>query len=532
MKSNRPPNRFRRRAAIGVLTAAATLLTATASSAAATTPTGTVRAPLPAAAEGPQGGVLRYATVSEPTTLDPHKGTSGGDHVSLYPIYDTLLTADPATLETQPGLATEWDYPDDNSLRLVLREDVTFTDGTPFNAEAVVYNIDRGVNMEDSSVKPELSAVESVEAVGDYEVLIHLTQPDSSLLGVFTDRAGMMVSPAAAEADPDFGLNQPVGTGPHMLTNWNQGIDWSYERNPDYWQEGLPYLDGLEFTLLADSNTRVNGLRSGQFDFVDSLEPIQLTDLQGVDGLTVDASPTLLEHMIWWNMGRAPLDDVRVRRAINLAIDREAMWAGTMEGTGEVAWLPIPSTHWAFTEDLVPTFAYDPDQARALLEEAGYADGFTLVASSSNAPDAVRRAEILQANLAEIGIDFQVRPQQTVESVEAYFESQRVDAYNSSMTARADPSITYQTMFSNTSYHNTGKWSPDGFEDLLAEAKSVTDPEARAEVFARINAMVVDQAMWVPLVYPDSITALSNEFTGFTPSLIGKADFLTVHLAE
>ena len=477
--------------------------------------------------EPAQGGTLRYATVSEPTTFDPHKGASGGDHVSLYPVFDRLLTSDPETLEPQPFLAKTFEFTDPLTLRMTLQEGVTFHDGTPFNAEAVVYNVERAKNLEDSSIKTDVASIESVEAVGDLEVVMHLSQPDSSLLGVFADRAGMMVSPTAAE-DPEFGQH-PVGTGPHTFVSWAPGDRWTYARNEDYWQAGLPYLDGLEFTVQTDINTRINGLRSGQYDFVDGIEPGRLAELEEADGLVVSSDPTLLHHMVWWNTGRGPLADVRVRRAINMAIDREAMWEGTMEGTGEVAWMPVPSQHWAYAEDLVPTFEYDPEGAKALLEEAGYGDGFTITMTSTATQDAVRRAEIMQAQLAEIGITVEVTPEQTVDSVQRYFEAKQVDAYNSSMTSRPDPSITYQTMFSADSFYNTAKASPEGFEELLTAAREAQTQEERQAAFRALDEAALENALWVPLVFPSSIIAHTDEFGGFVPSLIGKPDFLTMY---
>jgi ABC-type transport system substrate-binding protein len=477
-----------------------------------------------------QGGRLRYATVSEPTTFDPHRGASGGDHVSLYPIFDRLLNSDPVTLEPQPFLATSFEFTDPLTLEMTLQEGVTFHDGTPFNAEAVVYNIERAKNLEDSSIKSDVQSIESVEAVGEYEVVMHLSQPDSSLLGVFADRAGMMVSPTAAENE-DFGQH-PVGTGPHTFESWAPGDRWTYERNEDYWQDGLPYLDNLEFTVQTDINTRINGLRSGQYDFIDGIEPGRMAELEEAGGIVVSSDPTLLQHMVWLNTGRGPLADVRVRRAINMALDRQALWEGTMEGTGEVAWMPVPSQHWAYAEDLVPTFEYDPDAARALLEEAGYGDGFTITMTSTATQDAVRRAEIMQAQLAEIGITVEITPEQTVDSVQRYFEAQQVDSYNSSMTSRPDPSITYQTMFSAESFYNTAKASPEGFEDLLREAREAQTPEERQAAFKALDEAAVENALWIPLVYPSSITAHTDEFAGFVPSLIGKPDFLPMYQVQ
>ena len=304
---------------------------------------------------------------------------------------------------------------------------------------------------------------------------MHLNQPDSSLLGVFADRAGMMVSPTAAEADPEFGQH-PVGSGPHTLVEWRPGDTWTYERNDGYWQEGLPYLDGLQFTVQSDGNTKINGLRSGQFDFIDGIEPGRIAELEEVDGLVVSSDPTLLQHMVWWNVDRGPLADVRVRRAINMAIDREAMWEATMEGTGRSPGCPSRRS----TGPTRPTSCRRSSTTRTrrgrCIEEAGYGDGFTISMTSAAGQDAVRRAEIIQAQLAEIGITVEVTPEQTVDSVQSYFTDKRMDSFNTSMTSRPDPSITFQTVFSADSFYNTGAISPPGFEELLRGGQGGADP--------------------------------------------------------
>jgi ABC-type transport system substrate-binding protein len=207
------------------------------------------------------------------------------------------------------------------------------------------------------------------------------------------------------------------------------------------------------------------------------------------------------------------------------------MWEATMEGTGEIAWLPVPSQHWAYSPDLVPSFEYDPEAARALLEEAGVGDGFTISMTSAAGQDAVRRAEIMQAQLAEIGITVEITPEQTVDSVQSYFTDKRMDSFNTSMTSRPDPSITFQTVFSADSFYNTGAISPDGFEELLQAAKAAQTLEERQEAFHALNEAVVENALWVPLVYPASTTAHTDQFAGFVPSLIGKPDFTRMYQA-
>jgi ABC-type transport system substrate-binding protein len=193
--------------------------------------------------------------------------------------------------------------------------------------------------------------------------------------------------------------------------------------------------------------------------------------------------------------------------------------------------MPVPSQHWAFASDLVPTFEHDPEQARALLEEAGYGDGFTLTFSQGTSAEFAQRAEILQAQLAEVGVQIEVLAQDGTAAVDTYFRNKQTDILNSSMTSRPDPSITFQTMFAADSFYNTGQYAPEGLDALLDAARAAQTTEQRVAAFEALNEAVVEHALWVPLLYPASITAWRTEFAGFTPSLIGKPDFLTVHLA-
>ena len=208
------------------------------------------------------GGEITVIHVTDSSSLDPTSGNSGNDHMSLYPMYDRLVNFDPETLEATPGLATSWDQPDPQTLVLQLQDGVTFHDGTPFDAEAVKYNLERGLTLETSTEKADLAMIESVEATGPLEVTIHMNRPDASLLLILADRPGMMVSPTAAEASgADFGRN-PVGTGPFKFVEWLTGDRLVVEKNPDYWQDGKPYLDKITFRYISDVQTVSNALRT------------------------------------------------------------------------------------------------------------------------------------------------------------------------------------------------------------------------------------------------------------------------------
>ena len=223
---------------------------------------------------------------------------------------------------------------------------------------------------------------------------------------------------------------------------------------------------------------------------------------------------------------------MRVRRAINMAIDRDALWAGTMEGTGEPAWLPVPSQHWAYSEDLVPSFEYDPEGAKALLEEAGYGDGFTLHLTSGAQSDAVRRGEIVQAQLAEIGITVEITPEQTVDSVQSYFTDKRMDGLQhvDDITARSVDHVPDDLLGELVLQHGRhvagglrgparrGQGGPDAWRTARPPSRPSTPPWSRTPCGCR----------WCTR---RASPPTRRTFAGFEPSLIGKADFLTVHQA-
>lgn len=185
------------------------------------------------------GGTLRVAFRAEVSTFDPFKGASGTDHMYLYPVFDTLVRFDDK-LQPRPGLAESWDTSDPKALVLRLRKNVKFHDGTPFNAEAVRFNLLRAQDKTVSSMASELGNVEAVEVVDAYTVKLRLKRPDASLVLAFTDRAGMMVSPTAMQKLGDQFGRTPVGAGEYKLVKWTPGDSVRLERFQDYWEPGGP----------------------------------------------------------------------------------------------------------------------------------------------------------------------------------------------------------------------------------------------------------------------------------------------------
>lgn len=487
--------------------------------------------PAAGSSEAVRGGVLRAASAVDVTTLDPHAGTSGYDYWMIYPIFDTLLGYDPETLEPQPGLAESWTLDEPTTLTLTLRQGVTFHDGTPFDAAAVEYNLDR-VKSQESNIKSDLATLESVEVVDDHTVTLHLTEPNSAMLGILADRAGMMVSPTAAEAAGDDFAANPVGAGPFKFVEHRPGELIKYEANPDYWNPDLPYLDGIEYRILAEADTRLNGLLSGEVDFVHRIEPQTVEQVEGNDDLAFEQYVGIGDaKIIYMDTSKPPFDNKLLRQAVNYALDRESLTEAATFGTGEPAFMPIPSAHWAYQEDLAPGYEYDPEKARSLVAEAGV-DGLSF--SLVHQPDAVdtRTAEIVQAQLAEAGIDVELAPVELTQSVQEYFTDRKYSGGSFGWTGRPDPNMTFFQIFGEDAFFNAGKYAVPGLNELLAEAAATTDVETREEVYSRIVPLTLEESIIAPLFFRSTTDAFTTDVTGYEPNLLSKPRFTTVSLAS
>lgn len=320
-------------------------------------------------ADGERKTQINFGAFQEPTTLDPTRalgtGSSGGNE--LHAIYDTLLSYNPETLEYGPRLAEDFSFNEDGTeLTLNLREGVTFTDGTPLNAEAVIYNLKRHVEMP-SRFGSAVGQATRMEAVDEYTVVLGFDAPSFGYLGDLTSLPGAIASPTAIE---ELGLDayasQPVGAGPYMLERWSPGEELVLTANPDYWG-GKPETETLRFVYLGSGEATADSLDSGSIDIMWTREPIITTRL--LESSRGFNEPTSMTQIMFMNMreGNAT-EDIRVRKALVQAIDPEIINDRAYEGGAIASKSIIPegaAMHGAPT-----TLVYDPEAAAALVEEA------------------------------------------------------------------------------------------------------------------------------------------------------------------
>ena len=319
-------------------------------------------------------------------------------------VYDTLLKADPSG-EVGPDLATKWEYNDTKTvLTLTLRDDVTFTDGTKFNADAAAQNL---VRFRDgaSPNKSFLASLADAKAVDDTHVALTLTQPDPALLHYLTQNAGMQESPKAF-GNADLKTN-PVGSGPYILDTAKTVVGTSYEftKNPNYWDPTSVHYDGLSLKVLADVTAMLNAVKGGQLNGAKLTVNTNNAEVEAA-GYTLNPFELDWTGLILFDRDGSmnpAFKDVRVRQALNYAIDAKAMLTAIGEGLGTPTTQIFPTSSAAYDESLDSRYAFDPAKAKALLADAGYAGGLTIdMPSTTLIGPAI--FTLIQQQLKDVGI--------------------------------------------------------------------------------------------------------------------------------
>ncbi|PWA09464.1 ABC transporter substrate-binding protein [Pueribacillus theae] len=470
-----------------------------------------------------KGGEAIFAYETDVSNYDPTQGSAGSDHALLWPVYDTLIKFTPE-LEPEAGLAESWDFLDDKTVELKLREGVTFHDGTPFNAEAVKFNIERA-NSENSKVT-DLKNIDSVEVVDEKTVKLHLSQPDSSILLALSDRGGMMVSPTAVkEKGEDFAQN-PVGAGPYKMVKRVPNGEVVFEAYEDYWEEGKPYLDKMTVKIMADENTRINALKSGEVDYADNIKPGNVQQLKNDSNIVLKDKTSVAFRILYLNAEKEPMNNKAVRQALLYGINRDDIIQAINFGSGEPASQPFPSGYWAAGENI--KVDYDPEKAKQILKDAGLED-ITIKMNHYSTAYEQRIAEAIKSQLAEIGINVDLQAMELQAAVSNYFNEKEVPMFLSSWTGRPDPQITIKNLFASDSFYNAGGHSTDEIEKLISQAAGIYEQEERAKLYGEISQKaLLEEAIMIPLFFEPRTSAMNQSIKGFEPNLLGKPILSTV----
>ncbi len=476
------------------------------------------------AADADGGGTFTVAIGQQPDQLDPHITTAYPSFQVLENVYDTLVVPDAETLEMSPSLATEWTTSEDSlTWTFTLRDDVTFHDGSAFDAADVVYSYERIIDEELANAF-RFATVDSVTAVDDTTVEIALTEPTPNLLANLGGFKGMAILPEGAADELDL-ATEANGTGPFTLGA--QGPDGlTLEANPDYWGEG-PQVDAVEFRYISEPTTALTELQTGGVDWTDNIPPQQIESLADADDVVLETTPSQDYWYFSANFEREPFDDPLVREALGYAIDREAITQAATFGAGSANQTAIPPDSF-WSSDHAP-YSYDPEQAMSLLEEAGVSDLTMGLMVTDEFPQSVTAAEVITSQLAEVGITVEVQ----TETFATWLDRQGqgdFDAFLLSWLGNLDPFGYYHSQHITDGSNNYQGYSNPEVDELLEQASVETDEDARKDLYDQAVEMIVDDGSYYYLYNPDVVQAWSPEVSGFTIRADRAVNFETVSL--
>lgn len=454
------------------------------------------------------GGTLIAAIGAEPDQLDPQMTSAYVSFQVLENVFDTLVEPD-ENLEMVPSLAESWTVSDDGlTYTFTLRDGVTWHDGTPLTAADVVYSYGR--IRESSNNGWRFGTVTDVSAPDDSTVVFTLSAPTPNLLSHIGAFKGMGI---VQQANVESGAitTAPIGTGPFKVQSWTSGDSIELVRNDAYF-DGAPALDGVTFKFIPDATVALANIRAGEAHWTDNVPAQQVNSLKEATDIVVESAPSTEYWYFAPNEAREPFGDARVRQALAYAIDRDAIVQAATFGNAAVNQAAIPATSgWFF--DYAP-YTRDLDKARALLAEAGVSDLAMDLMVVSTASQAVANAQVIAANLAEIGVTVNIR-QLDVSTWLADQAAGNFDAFMWSWIGNLDPGDFYFAQHRTGGGFNAQGYSNPAVDELLDAAASETDRDARKALYDQAAKLIIDDASYIYLYNPDVVAGWSPNVEGF-----------------
>lgn len=488
--------------------------------------------------------LLIFGRGGDSVSLDPAAVTDGESFKVTQNVFETLLNFGKQDTTINEGLATKWEASEDGlTYTFTLREGVKFHDDTDFNAEAVVKNFERWANGSEDKfpyyasmfggfVGDESHVIESVTADGDYTVVFKLKRAQAPFLKNIAMSPFGIASPTAFDASGEKFGDNPVGTGPFKFVGWKRNDSITIEKFDDYWAEGLPKLDKVIFRSYPDNSARLNALLTGEIDLADGVNPADGKTVEGDSNLQLIERPSMNVGYLGLTTTRPPFDNVKVRQAMNYAIDKQSIIDAFFEGRAEMAKNPMPPSISGYNED-IPGYEYNPEKAKELLAEAGLADGFemelwAMPVPRPYMPDGAKVAEVIQKNLEEVGIKAEIVSFEWA----TYLEKARngeADAFMLGWTGDngdADNFIYVLLDGDNIGSNNYTYYDNQDLHKILIQAQTEVDEDIRNELYKQAQEIIFEDAPWVPLAHSTPLLAGRADIVDFFPHPTG-SDKLT-----
>ncbi|MDN2567179.1 ABC transporter substrate-binding protein [Aquibium sp. A9E412] len=462
--------------------------------------------------ENPQtGGTLEVGLLVEPPALDPfHQAADARIRVTVL-MYQGLFY-ESADGEALPLLAESYEISDDGlTYTIRLREGVTFHTGKAMTAEDVAYSYNYIRDPENGSPGAgDFAIIDTVEAVDPLTVRFDLSEPNAALPMTLGNKYGAVV-PAGyfdAEGAKNRMNAESVGTGPFKLVEFNPNQNLLMAKNEDYWEEGAPYLDEINFSFLPNSASMLIALRNDRIDLVALSRPQDVQQVEGIEGLVIERFPSLNQKAIDLGSETEPLGDVKVRQAISLAVDKQQIMEAAIGGYGQVIGTMVAGMQerWGVPLEELPNETVDIERAKALLEEAGHGDGFELTLTTINGYDWMDPAAVtLKQQLAEIGIDLNIQRVDLGVWINNFRSSQMGFTFNDWAT-QPDPNLLFYRHFhqkpEGADFRN---WDNAEASALLDKGRAESDYEARRELYSQFQTIMAETVPTIMLFSADHI---------------------------
>jgi peptide/nickel transport system substrate-binding protein len=467
-----------------------------------------------AAQEPQRGGTLVVRMDSDVIGIDPHGASAGIDRNVYTTVYDGLVTVD-VNLNIVPSLAESIETPDPTTYVFKLRPNILFHDGTVCDAEAVKWNFDWILDEANASPRrSELVDIQEVVVDDPLTVRIVLKNAFAPFLAIISDRAGYIVSPTARQQFGDDYQRNPVGTGPFRFVEWVQDDHITFQRFEDHWEEGVPYLDEIRYRPIPDATVALTELKTHNIDFFFGIDPKDVEEVSSTPDLQYLEGHGVGYQGLWINTAQGPLANKALREAVAFAVDRDALFAAAYYGVGQIAHGPIPPSSWAYDPDFVSR-PRDLDQARAKLAEGGQPDGFPMSLMVANTPLGLIVTQIVQANLAEVGIEAEI---QTLEfgALLEVGEQGAFDALSLGWSGRIDPDGNIQPIFHSGGAFNYGKYNNPQIDQLIADGRATSDQAERAGIYQEIQRIINEDCAYVFTYFQPASFGAVDDVQGFT----------------
>lgn len=491
---------------------------------------------------------LVFGRGSDSITLDAAIPTDGESIYVTNQIYDTLVRYETENTEVKPALATDWEVSDDNlEWTFQLRNDVTFHDGNDFTAEDVVFNFERWTTSSEffyygymfGATEDNMKGIiDKVEATDDYEVKITLSEPNAPFLQTLAMPPFGIASPEAVEESGDDYFKNPVGTGPFVFEEWIPDDSITVSKNEDYFGE-VAKVDQVVFRVIPDNGARFMELQAGSIDLMNGLNPQDIQTAESDEDLQIIRRPSMnVAYMALNTDKEGPMSEKLVRQAINLAIDKEQLIT-LYEGIGKAAVNPIPPSLWGYNDE-IKDYDYDVDEAKKLLAEAGYADGFditlyTFANPRDYMPQPKVTAQAIQEMLKEVNINVEIVENDWDSHLTATENAEHDMAFLGWTGDNGDPDNFFYVLLDkdNTKVGSAGNvafYKSDAVHDLFKDAQMEMDQDKRTEYYMEAQEIIHDDAPWVPIAHTTPPLAGKKGITDYLPHPTGSEPFNLVEI--